>query len=68
MSFIRDWVSGMLQQLDDFAEQKIAKLETCPECHHGSEPTWQERADAAEGCPCTDDRCACYVESERYPE
>jgi hypothetical protein len=59
MNLIKNWVSGFLGTLDDFAEGRIQRASTCPDCGHGMVLTAVEREDQAAGCPCTNPDCEC---------
>lgn len=69
----RAWVALALPLLSPvkyaaaIADARLDRAMTCPECGHGAEPDPEIRAEQADGCDCTDDLCACYVESDRVP-
>lgn len=48
-----------LGDLRTWAEDRIDRAMTCPECGHGSAVDPVVRAEQAENCDCTDDYCEC---------
>lgn len=52
MNMIRNWLAGLLGQLDDFAEGRIQHAVRCPQCGHGSR-------EASPTCGCWDPGCLC---------
>ena len=67
MSMIKNWIAGTLDRAATAVENRLDRAMTCPECGHGAETDHIIRAEQADACDCTDDLCACYVESDRVP-
>lgn len=67
MTLIRNWIAGRLDQAATTMERRLDQAMACPECGHGAETDPVIRAEQAEACDCTDELCACYVESDRVP-
>lgn len=62
MSFIKDWLAGVLRALDDaverpmaWADARIDRAMTCPTCGHGPHASLEEAAE----CSCEDADCEC---------
>jgi len=53
-----------LGDLRTWAEDRIDRAMTCPECGHGSALDPVVRAEQAENCDCTDELCVCNDEVE----
>jgi hypothetical protein len=47
-----------------WAEARIDRAMTCPECGHGAAVSAELRAEQAENCDCTDELCVCNDEVE----
>jgi hypothetical protein len=54
MSMIKNWLSGLLQQLDAVAEGRVQHAVRCPECEHSA-------LEASPDCLCSDAGCQCVV-------
>jgi hypothetical protein len=55
------WVLAMpLTYPAKYAEHRLDRAMTCPECGHGAEPDPVIRAEQADECDCVDDLCGCY--------
>lgn len=46
-------------QMRQWAEDRIDRAMTCPECGHGAALDPAVRAEQAENCDCTDELCVC---------
>lgn len=53
---------GFTRHPVQWAEERISRAQTCPECGHGGEGSPELTAFVAEGCVCSDDYCACNPE------
>lgn len=53
---------GLLWPVDslrNWADERLDRAMTCPDCGHGSAVDPVVRAEQAENCDCTDDYCEC---------
>lgn len=62
MNLIKNWITGALSVLDDFAEQRVQRTRHCPECEHPIVPLGGEPAVA--DCGCDWPACPCAYEEE----
>jgi hypothetical protein len=44
-----------------YAENRLDRAMTCPDCGHGAESDPVTRAEQADECDCADDLCGCYT-------
>lgn len=57
-------VLAPIESVRTWAEDRIDRAMTCPECGHGSALDPVVRAEQAEACDCTDELCVCNDEVE----